>query len=729
MKSRDFLLLLFLSIFTTAMAQEKKSFTLEDLMPGGSNYYNLQPKNEWYEWWGDKACMKLGIDDIQGIWTGIDGNKAGGRFTVITLEEVNNLLEKNGLSKISHFYNASFPFDKKRPDDKMLLVNTKSDRVLIDWAKKAIVWSQKRDEKGANEDWNTLSRNLAFTIDNNLYLKTADGKQYQVTDEPDGIVCGQSVHRNEFGITKGTFWSPNGNQLAFYSMDQSMVTDYPQVDISKRVAELVPDKYPMAGMTSHKVKVGIFNLSTQKSVYLDTGDNTDKYYTCISWSPDEKNIYLVELNRDQNCAELIKFDASTGEKLKTFFREEHPKYVEPSHPLTFLPWDDSKFIYQNQRDGFNHLYLYNTNGKEIKQLTSGKWLVLDLLGFNIKDKEVIISSTEISPLQSNIFGVNIANGKRHLIGEKDAYNSPMLSHGGGFALNKFTSHNVPRTIELISTSAKGRKFNLTLLSQENPMKDYKMPEITVGTIKAADGITDLYYRMVKPIDFDAKKKYPAVIYVYGGPHAQLIHNTLNYDTRGWDIYMAQKGYIVFTVDNRGSENRGLEFENVTFRNLGTEEMKDQIKGVEFLKSLPYVDADKLGVHGWSFGGFMTTNLMLTYPEIFKVGVAGGPVINWEYYEIMYGERYMDKPQDNPEGYKKANLTLRAGNLKGRLEIIIGGNDPVCVPQHSYSFLRAAIDAGAQPDFFVYPGSEHNMVGKDRVHLYEHITRYFEDHLK
>ena len=231
---------------------------------------------------------------------------------------------------------------------------------------------------------------------------------------------------------------------------------------------------------------------------------------------------------DQNCAELIKFDASTGEKLMTLFREEHPKYVEPSHPLTFLPWDDSKFIYQSQRDGFNHLYLYNTNGKEIKQLTSGKWLVLDLLGFNIKDKEVIISSTEISPLQSNIFGVNIANGKRHLIGEKDAYNSPMLSHEGRFALNKFTSHNVPRTIELISISAKGKKLNLTLLSQENPMMDYKMPEITVGTIKAADGITDLYYRMVKPVDFDATKKYPAIVYVYGGPHAQLIHNTLNY---------------------------------------------------------------------------------------------------------------------------------------------------------------------------------------------------------
>ncbi len=729
MKSRDFLLLLFLSIFTTTMAQEKKSFTLEDLMPGGSNYHNLQPKNEWYEWWGDIACMKLGIENIEAIWTGIEGNKTGQRSTIITIDEVNSLLEKNGISKISHFYNASFPYDKQDSKTKLLLIDSKSDRALIDWGKKEIVWSQKKSKNSANEDWNSISRNLAFTKDNNLYVIGANGKEYQVTNEPDGVVCGQAVHRNEFGITKGTFWSPSGNQLAFYNMDQSMVTDYPQVDTSERVAKHMPDKYPMAGMTSHKVKVGIFNVATQKTIYLNTGDNSDKYYTCITWSPDEKYLYLVELNRDQNHAQLIQFDAETGDKVKTLFEEKHDKYVEPSHPLTFLPWDNSKYIYHSQKDGFNHLYLYNSDGKFIKQITNGNWLVQDILGFNIKDKEVIILSTEISPLQSNIFGVNIVNGKRHLIGEKEAHNSPMLSHEGRFVLNKFTAHDLPRQIKLTSTSTKGKKVDITLLTQENPMKDYNMPEINIGTIKAADGKTDLYYRMVKPVNFDPAKKYPAIVYVYGGPHAQLIHNTLNYDTRGWDIYMAQKGYVIFTLDNRGSENRGLEFENVTFRNLGTEEMKDQIKGVEFLKSLPHIDANRLGVHGWSFGGYMTTNLMLTYPDTFKVGVAGGPVINWEYYEIMYGERYMDHPKDNPEGYKKANLNLRAGDLKGRLEIIIGGNDPVCVPQHSYTFLRSAIDAGTHPDFFVYPGSGHNMMGKERVHLYEHITRYFEDHLK
>ena len=247
--------------------------------------------------------------------------------------------------------------------------------------------------------------------------------------------------------------------------------------------------------------------------------------------------------------------------------------------------------------------------------------------------------------------------------------------------------------------------------------------------KAADGKTDLYYRLVKPVNFDPNKKYPTVVYVYGGPHAHNVEAAWNYLTRPWEVYMAQRGYVVFVVDNRGSENRGFEFESCTHRHLGDIEMQDQLEGVKYLKSLPYVDADRIGVHGWSFGGFMTTNLMCSYPDVFKVGVAGGPVIDWKYYEVMYGERYMDTPQENPEGYASSSLLNKAKNLKGRLQIIVGYNDPTCVMQHSLSFLRACEDAGTQPDYFVYPGDGHNMMGHDMVHLHERITRYFDDYLK
>ena len=733
---KSLLLLITLVSTMNVVAQEKKSFTLEDLMPGGNNYYNLLPQNIYgLQWWGD-VCIKGDIDDVKAI------DPANGKENVlITLQEVNDLLAAGKLGKIHHFRSISFPYAEK-----LMLVNTTTHKALIDLNKKEIVWNQPIAPKAANQDWNEESRSLAYTIDNNLFVTTADGKTVQVTNEPEGIVCGQSVHRNEFGISKGTFWSPKGNLLAFYRMDQSMVTDYPQVNTSTRIATLEPDKYPMAGMISHKVTVGVYNPSTQKTIYLKAGDPTDRYFTNISWSPDEKTIYVIELNRDQNHSKLVRYNAETGDRMEIFYEEEHPSYVEPQHTLTFLPWDNDKFIYQSQRDGFNHLYLFDigvkfdssetqktatgskyTQDAQVKQLTQGEWLVQGILGFNEKTKEVIIMSTEVSPLQSNAYAVNVNTGKRRLIGNKDGMHSVQLSGSGKYVIDNYTSFTIPRNIEIVPTSGKGKSINL--LTATNPMEAYNMPEITVGTIKAADGKTDLYYRLIKPVNFDPNKKYPAVIYVYGGPHAQMIHNTRNYDARGWDIYMAQLGYVMLTVDNRGSYNRGLEFENCTFRQLGTEEMKDQVKGVDFLKSLGYVDDNRIGVHGWSFGGFMTTNLMLTYNDIFKVGVAGGPVIDWAYYEIMYGERYMDTPQSNPKGYKKANLKLRAGDLKGRLEIIIGANDPTCVPQHSITFLRACIDAGTQPDFFMYPGDGHNMFGRDRVHLYERITRYFEDHLK
>ena len=686
-------------------------------MPGGNNYYNLLPQNRYgLQWWGD-VCMDADIDAVKSIHP-----THGKETTLLTLEEANELLAAQKLGQLHHFRSASFPYAEK-----WMLVKTDTHRVLVDWGQKKVVWSQPIAPKAANQDWNTESRSLAYTVGNNLFVTTADGKQLQVTDEPKGVLCGQSVHRQEFGIYKGTFWSPKGNLLAFYRMDERMVTDYPQVNTFTRIATLEPDKYPMAGMTSHQVTVGVFNPATGQTVYLQAGDPTDRYFTNVSWSPDEKSVYVIELNRDQNHAELIRYNAITGEREAKLLEETHEKYVEPQHPLTFLPWDDSQFIYQSQRDGYNHLYLYNTNGELVKQLTQGEWLVQDIVGFNEKAKEVIIKSTEVSPLQSNAYAVQVKSGKRCLIGEADGMHSVQLSGSGKYLLDNYTSFTNPRKIDIVATNGKGKALNL--LTATNPMEAYNLPEITLGTIKAADGKTDLYYRLVKPVNFDPNKKYPAVIYVYGGPHAQMIHNVRNYGAGGWDLYMAQLGYVMLTVDNRGSENRGLEFENCTFRQLGTEEMKDQVKGVELLKSLGYVDENRIGVHGWSFGGFMTTNLMLTYPELFKTGVAGGPVINWEYYEVMYGERYMDTPQANPEGYKKSNLNLRAGDLKGRLQVIIGANDPTCVPQHSISFLRACIDAGTQPDYFIYPGDGHNMFGRDRVHLYTRITRYFEDHLK
>lgn len=732
MKRVFLLVCLFCMTATASFAQEKKSYTLEDVIPGGNNYFNLVPKNiPGLQWWGD-VCVRTDVENIVTI------NVRNGKETVlVTLDEVNEAL-LNGekpfqptqeLKQLRTLMGASLPWG----DQKVITFRQGNYMIWYDFGQKKISNLFRLNEKAANLDFCKENGYVAYTVGSNLCIAHEGEKDLQINPDekkadPMDIVYGQAVHRNEFGIYKGTFWSPKGNCLAFYRMDQSMVTAYPQVNTTTRIATLEPDKYPMAGMTSHKVTVGVYHIQSGKTVYLQAGDPTDRYFTNISWSPDEKSIYVIELNRDQNHSQLVRYNAETGAKEAMLFEETHPKYVEPQHPIVFLPWDSNQFIYWSQRDGFHHLYLYNKEGQLIKQLTQGDWLVQDILGgFNTARKEMIIASTEISPLQTNIFSLNVKTGKRTLLGQQDGTHSARLSASGTYLIDNFTSFNVPREISILPTNG---KTGVNLLTATDPMKEqYNLPEITLGTIKAADGKTDLYYRLIKPVNFDPNKKYPAIIYVYGGPHAQLIHNNRFYDARGWDLYMAQKGYVMLTVDSRGSDNRGLEFENCTFRQLGVEEMKDQVEGAKFLQSLPYVNADKIGVHGWSFGGFMTTNLMLTYPEIFKVGVAGGPVIDWQYYEVMYGERYMDTPQTNPEGYKNSNLKLKAGNLKGRLEVIIGGADPTCVPQHSYTFLRACIDAGTHPDFFVYPEDGHNMMGRDRVHLHEHITRYFEDHLK
>lgn len=732
MKKRINLTLAFicLSVIMT-MAQNLKSFTLEDLIPGGSNYYNCSIKNLYgVQWWGNQ-CILPDVEEVKVI-----NPKNGKESVLFTLEDINKGLETSTvkLRKMRALYDVRFP-ESERP---VVMLMQPEYIVFLNFETKQVERLIALNKGAANVEVSPNHQAAAYTIGDALYVSRNENASQTTLLSPEfanpetapkdhDLVYGQAVHRNEFGIMGGIFWSPKGNRLAYYRMDQSMVTDYPQVNIDTRIATLEPDKYPMAGMTSHKVTVCVYDMNSGKTVTLQAGDPTDRYFTNVSWAPDEEKIYVIELNRDQNHAQLVRYNAADGAREAVIYEETHPKYVEPQHPLTFLPWDSSKFIYQSQRDGFNHLYVYKTDGTLVKQITTGNWLVQSIVGFNEKKKEVIITSTEISPMQSNTYAVNVNTGKKRPVGNSEGVHSVQLSADGNYLIDNYSTPEIPRNIDIVATS--NSKVTKNLFTAEDPWKGFNVPEIETGTIKAGDGKTDLYYRLIKPVNFDPNKKYPAIIYVYGGPHAQMLSNNFRYAARGWDIYMAQLGYVMLTVDNRGSENRGLEFENCTFRQLGTEEMKDQMEGVKLLKSLPYVDANRLGVHGWSFGGFMTTNLMLTHPDVFKVAVAGGPVIDWKYYEVMYGERYMDTPESNPEGYKNADLKQKAGNLKGRLELIIGGNDPTCVPQHTLSFIRACIDKGTHPDLFIYPGQGHNMVGRDRVHLHEHITRYFEDFLK
>ncbi len=643
--------------------------------------------------------------------------------TIISLEKMNKLLTSGGVKELKNFpainwiNNVNFYIFH---DNKYIQFNT----LARDSSQLEVISSL--SPKAENNALETKTMSVAYTVDDNIFISAKKGEPVQVTkDGSKNIVYGKPVHRDEFGIDRGLFWSPEGNQLAFYRMDQSKVEDYPVVNWNDVPATVNMIKYPMAGRKSHHVTLGIYNLKNQQTVYLQTGEPADQYLTTVTWSPDELFIYISILNRDQNYLKVNKYDAANGVLVKTLFEEKNDRYVEPQHPLYFIEKNPAQFVWWSQRDGYMHLYLYNDDGSLVRQLTKGNWIVNDILGCNKKNQELIYTSTEASPLEKNVYAVNINTGMMRAVTNTPASHTAQLSANGNFLIDAYTSEKVPRNIEIIDVNTRVEK---RLLTASNPLTEYNLANVELVKLYAADS-TLLYGKLIKPVDFDESKKYPVIVYLYNGPHVQLNKNTFPYSGNLWYDYMTQKGYIVFVIDGRGSSNRGFAFESATHRQLGTLEMDDQLVGVNYLKSLSYIDANRMGVHGWSYGGFMTTSFMLRKPDVFKVGVAGGPVLDWSMYEIMYTERYMDSPEQNKEGYANNLLLDKTKNLKGKLLMIHGTDDDVVVWQHSIRFQKKCVDEGVQMDYYVYPAHPHNVRGKDRVHLMQKISDYFDANLK
>lgn len=596
-------------------------------------------------------------------------------------------------------------------------------------------------------DYDIKTKRLVYTVNNNLYFadvnstKLNNGKSsdqdFMVTKESaitqDGsyeVVNGKAVHRNEFGINKGTFFSPTGNKMAYYKMNQVNVGDYTinhneSDENTRKVAAAEKIKYPMAGTSNHFVKLYFYDFTKKMSLEVKTENNVDQYLTNIAWSPDEEYIYIAIVNRNQWEMKLNMYDGRTGVFIKTIFKEQNEKYVEPEKPMYFINNNPKTFLWMSERDGYNHLYYYNRNGEVMKQLTHGNKPVTDYLGTDLKGNVVYYMAFSENGLDKHLYSVEIKTGKTTQITRFPGQHSVLLSDMGKYVIDNFTNTEIPRRINLIDV--KGVEYG-SILNASNPIEAYKHCDIRLFSIPSRDNSVQLNCRTILPTDFDSTKKYPVLVYVYGGPHAQMITNSWLGGADLWLYYMAQKGYVIFTMDNRGSLNRGFEFESATFRKLGTVEMDDQLAGVDYLIKQKYVDLTRIGVYGWSFGGFMTTTLMTRSPGVYKVGVAGGPVIDWRMYEIMYTERYMDTPKENEVGYKVADLTNYVKDLKGKLMLIHGTSDNVVLWQHTLTYLQKCVEEGVLVDYFVYPGHEHNVLGKDRVHLMKKITQYFKDNL-
>ncbi|MGG7033569.1 MAG: DPP IV N-terminal domain-containing protein [Flavobacterium sp.] len=627
---------------------------------------------------------------------------------LLSLTDINNALE----TKLKHLHGT------KWLDTNTILVadgakyytynvNTKSGKLLLE-----------SPETAENQTFDNAKQNLAFTEKNNLYI-LKNGEKIAVTNETNpAIVSGQFFARNEFGIKDGIFWSPKNNFLAFYQKDQTEVADYPLLDITSIPGKLDNIKYPMIGQKSEKPRVGIYNLATQKTVFISPRGNQDDYLTNLSWTPDEKYVIIAELNRGQNDMRLNVYDAQTGTYVRTILQEKNNSWVEPEHPAFFPSKKSNNLVWISEKDGFTNLYYYTIEGKLIKQLTKNKFVTKEIIGANTEGNEIYFYATGENGTNTLAYKVDL-KGKQTLITKDPGVHTLAVSTDGKWFFDEFSNHSTPSKSLLYDNKLKAK----TLLESKNKYEGYEIGTAEIKTIKSADGTTDLFTRLIKPSNFDPNKKYPVLVYVYGGPHAQMITNSYLDGANLWMYWMAEQGYLVFTLDNRGSDNRGFAFESVIHGKLGTNEMEDQMKGVEYLKSLPYVDGNRLALHGWSFGGFMTTSTLLRKPDVFKVGVAGGPVTDWEMYEVMYGERYMDTPAENPQGFKDNNVINYVNNLKGKLLLIHGTSDDVVVMQHNYTLVKKFVEAGKQVDFFPYPMHKHNVIGKDRVHLMTKVLNY------
>ena len=634
---------------------------------------------------------------------------------LVTLAEINSALG----TKLRNFFGLQWI------DATTIIVSENGNYYTYSLTSKSGKKIQDAVENSENLTFDKANQNLAFTEGNNLYILNKNKEKVAVTSNSDkNIVSGQTISRSEFGISGGIFWSPKSSFLAFYQKDETDVADYPLLDVNETPGKLVSIKYPMIGQKSEKPKVGIYNLATGKTVFIAPRNNSDDYLTNLSWTPDEKFILIAELNRGQNDMCLNLYDANSGKFIKTLLNETNPKWVEPEHDAFFPSEKSNNFVWHSEKDGFQNLYYYTIDGKLIKQLTNNKFVTRDIIGANPAGTEIYFKATGPNPTNMLVYKVDL-KGKQTLITKDEGVHNVTISSDGNWFFDEYSNHSTPSKSILYDKNLKAT----TLLESKNKYDGYEMGSADIKTIKAADGTTDLYTRLIKPSNFDASKKYPVMVYVYGGPHAQMITNSYLDGANLWMYWMAEQGYLVFTVDNRGSDNRGFAFESVIHGKCGTNEVEDQIKGVEYLKSLPYVDGNRLAVHGWSYGGFMTNSLMLRKPDAFKVGVAGGPVVDWKWYEAMYGERYMDTPAENAKGFEESSLLTYVKDLKGKLLLIHGTNDDVVVEQHNLSLVKKFVEAGKQVDYFPYPMHKHNVIGKDRVHLMTKVLNYIIENNK
>ena len=727
MKKRIYLLAMSLLLIVNAFAQNSyKEITLADLMKNytfwASSVYGLRSMNdgEHYTTFDRNAIVKYSYKTGEAVDTILkmkDLKIFGVSDYRFNDDESKIILETDVESIYRHSYTANF-FVWDIASKKLLPVSDKDKQQLA-----------------------TLSpdgKKVAFVYQNNIYIKDFEtGKETAVTTdgEKNKIINGAPdwVYEEEFGFNQAFYWSPDGKKIAYIRFDESKVKSFsmqmfagqaPRLEQNALYPEIRTWKYPKAGEDNSVVSVHIYDVNTQKTITADIGKNTDIYIPRIRWTKNPNTLSIIRLNRLQNKLEILFADAQNG-NTKVIYTDTNKYYIgeETLDNLKFLN-NGKQFVISSEKDGYRHIYLYDLNGKLVKQLTKGDWDVIDFVGYDEKNKICYYISSEESPITRTLYAVNIKGKKKKLSTQKGS-NRAVFSTSFKYYINYFSNSQTPNYVSLHSASGKLIRVLKDNEALKKKIAEYGGVNKEFFTFKTSEGV-ELYGYMIRPPNFDPNKKYPVLMYQYSGPNSQSVIDRWSF---GWDMLLAQKGYITVCVDGRGTGGRGEEFRKITYKQLGKYETVDQIETAKYIGSLPYIDKNRIGIWGWSYGGFETLLALTKGADYFKAGIAVAPVTNWRYYDNIYTERYMRTPQENPDGYDDNSPTTYADRLKGKLLLVHGMGDDNVHFQNSAEFSEALVQANKQFREFFYTNRNHGIYGGNtRMHLYTMMTNFILNNL-
>jgi dipeptidyl-peptidase-4 len=580
-----------------------------------------------------------------------------------------------------------------------------------------------------------VSNQVAYVRDNNLYVEDLDAKKtVQVTANgaKNEVINGMSdwVYEEEFSFTKAFEWSPDGRFIAFYEFNEANVKVF---SMTTYKGQLYPEeerfKYPKAGETNSSVKVFIYHVDRDMKVQVELGERDDIYIPRIKWTKDPATLSIQRMNRLQNRLELLFADALKG-KTRIVLSEISETYIDITDNLTFL--DDQEFIWSSEKDGYNHLYLYDVAGNEKVQLTSGEWDVTEFYGMDAKGKNFYYQSCEEGPTQRHVYSASINGSFKRKLTPNEGQNHPRFSETKEFFINNYSDANTPQVVSLINSKGKEIRVLKDNMKLAKTLRDVNAPKKEFFSFTPSHG-TSLNGWMIKPNDFDPTRKYPVMVCIYGGPGRNTVHDAWNeyWGTHRhmWQMMLAQQGYIVVSVDPRGTQFRGRDFKHSTYKQLGKLETEDLIATATYLGTLGYVNPTRIGVFGWSYGGYLSSLALTKGADHFSMAIAVAPVTNWRFYDSVYTERFMRTPQENAKGYDDNSPINHVDKMKGAYLLVHGTGDDNVHFQNSVEMTEALIEANKHFDFYMYPDRNHGIYGNNaRLHLFTKMTDFIQKNL-